>query len=65
MLISSSPEKLRMTKVIFIRGSIEVVNKGGKPYVRIYVYSNEGGKELARYANKEVRGFVVIENESP
>jgi len=64
MLISSSPEKLRMTKVIFIRGSIEVVNKGGKPYVRIYVYSNEGGKKLAQYVGKEVEGFVVIEDES-
>jgi len=54
-----------MTKVIFIRGSIEVVHKGGKPYVRIYVYSNEGGKELAKYANKETKGFVVVEDESP
>jgi len=54
-----------MTRVVFVRGSIEVVNKGGKPYVRIYVYSNEGGKELARHANKEVRGFVVVEDESP
>ena len=53
-----------MTKVIFIKGSIEVVNKGGKPYVRIYVYTNEGGKKLARYAGKEIKGFVVIENES-
>jgi len=54
-----------MVKVVFIKGSIEVVNKSGKPYVRIYVYSNEGGKELARYVNKEVRGFVVVEDESP
>jgi hypothetical protein len=50
-----------MTKVIFIRGSIELVNKDGKPYVRIYVYTNEGGKELSQYAGKEIRGFVVIE----
>jgi len=54
-----------MTRVVFIRGSIEVVNKGGKPYVRIYVYTNEGGKELTQYTGKEVEGFVVIENESP
>jgi len=54
-----------MTKVVFIRGSIEVVNKGGKPYVRIYVYTNEGGKELTQYAGKEIKGFVVVENGSP
>jgi len=54
-----------MPRVVFIRGSIEVVSKGGKPYVRIYVYTNEGGKELARYVNKEVKGFVVVEDESP
>jgi hypothetical protein len=53
-----------MVKVVFIRGSIEVVNKGGNPYVRIYVYSNEGGKKLAQYVGKEVEGFVVIEDES-
>jgi hypothetical protein len=53
-----------MTKVVFIRGSIEVVNKGGKPYVRIYVYSSGGGKKLAKYVGKEVEGFVVIEDES-
>ena len=54
-----------MTKVVFIRGSVEVVHKGGKPYVRIYVYSNEGGKELTQYAGEEIRGFVVVENGSP
>jgi hypothetical protein len=53
-----------MSKVVFIRGSVEVLRIGGKVYVRIYVYSNEGGKELARHADREVRGFVVIENES-
>jgi hypothetical protein len=53
-----------MTRVVFIKGSIEVLRSGGKEYVRIYVYSNEGGKELAKYANKEVKGFVVVEDES-
>jgi len=52
-----------MSKVVFIKGSIEVLRIGSKEYVRIYVYSNEGGKELAKYADREVRGFVVIENE--
>jgi len=64
-LLSSYPRVLCMVKVVFIRGSIEVVNKGGKPYVRIYVYSSEGGKKLAQYVGKEVEGFVVIEDESP
>jgi len=52
-----------MSKVVFIKGSIEVLRIGDKEYVRIYVYSNEGGKELAKYADREVSGFVVIENE--
>ena len=63
-LLNSYPRVLCMVKVVFIRGSIEMVNKGGKPYVRIYVYSNEGGKKLAQYVGKEVEGFVVIEDES-
>jgi hypothetical protein len=50
--------------MIFIKGSIEVLRSGDREYVRIYVYSSEGGKELARYANKKVKGFVVIEDES-
>jgi hypothetical protein len=54
-----------MSRVIFIKGSIEVLRSGSKEYVRIYVYSNEGGKELAKYVNKEVKGFVVVEDESP
>jgi len=53
-----------MVKVVFIKGSIEVVNKDGKPYVRIYVYSDEGGKRLTQYVGKKVEGFVVIEDES-
>jgi hypothetical protein len=53
-----------MSKVVFIKGSIEVLRSGGKEYVRIYVYSNEGGRELAKYADREVRGFVVIDDES-
>jgi len=53
-----------MSKAVFIKGSIEVLRIGDKEYVRIYVYSNEGGKELAKYADKEVKGFVVIEDES-
>jgi hypothetical protein len=41
-----------MSKVVFIKGSVEVLRIGGKEYVRIYVYSNEGGRELARYADR-------------
>ena len=52
-----------MSKVVFIKGSIEVLRSGGKEYVRIYVYSNEGGRELARYADRGVKGFVVIDDE--
>jgi hypothetical protein len=54
-----------MTRVVFFRGSIEVLRRGGKEYVRIYVYSDAGGRRLVRYANKEVEGMVVIEDESP
>ena len=54
-----------MTRVVFIKGSIEVLRSGSKEYVRIYVYTNEGGKELTQYAGKEIKGFVVVENGSP
>ena len=54
-----------MTKVVFFRGSIEVLKRDGKEYVRIYVYSDAGGKKLVRYANKEVEGMVVVEDEGP
>jgi len=53
-----------MSKVVFIKGSVEVLRSGGKEYVRIYVYSNEGGRKLAKYADVEVKGFVVIDDES-
>jgi len=52
-----------MSKVVFIKGSVEVLRSGGREYVRIYVYSNEGGRELARYADKGVKGLVVIDDE--
>ena len=54
-----------MTKVVFFRGSIEVLRRDGKEYVRIYVYSDAGGRRLVRYANKEVEGMVVVEDEGP
>jgi hypothetical protein len=53
-----------MVKVIFIKGSIEVVRKAGKEYVRIYVYSKNGGKKLVPYANREIEGMVVIDEGS-
>ena len=52
-----------MSKVVFIKGSVEVLRSGGREYVRIYVYSNEGGRELARYADRRVKGLVVIDDE--
>jgi hypothetical protein len=52
-----------MSKVVFIKGSVEVLRSGGREYVRIYVYLDEGGRELARYADKRVKGFVVIDDE--
>jgi len=52
-----------MSKVVFIKGSIEVLRIGGKEYVRIYVYLDEGGRELARYADRRVKGLVVIDDE--
>jgi hypothetical protein len=52
-----------MSKVVFIKGSVEVLRIGSKEYVRIYVYLDEGGRELARYADRRVKGFVVIDDE--
>jgi hypothetical protein len=53
-----------MVKVIFIKGTIEVIKKAEKEYVRIYVYSKNGGKKLVPYANREIEGMVVIDEGS-
>ena len=55
-----------MPEAIFFKGKVVVGKRiGDKAYVRIDVYINEGGKELAKYIGKEVAGIaVVIEDES-
>jgi hypothetical protein len=64
-LLSGFLMGLCMVRVVFFRGSIEVLRRDGKEYVRIYVYSDAGGRRLVQYANKEVEGMVVVEDEGP
>jgi len=54
-----------MPEAVYFRGRVIVGKRiGGKTYVRIDVYIDEGGRELAKYIGREVGGIaVVIENE--
>jgi len=54
-----------MPEAIFFKGKVVVGKRAGdRVYVRIDVYINEGGEELAKYIGKEVAGIaVVIEGE--
>jgi len=44
---------------IVIRGRIERVDERTKA-VRIYVYADEGGRELSNYIGCEVEGIVIV-----
>jgi hypothetical protein len=50
-------------KVVVIKGKVQIIPVHGKPYVRIYVYTDYGGEELASCANKEVEGLVVVKDD--
>jgi hypothetical protein len=54
-----------MPEAVYFRGRVVVGKRvGGRVYVRIDVYIDEGGGELAKYVGREVGGIaVVIENE--
>jgi len=49
--------------VVVIKGKVQIIPVHGKPYVRIYVYTDYGGEELANCANKEVEGLVVVRDD--
>jgi len=50
-------------RVVVIKGKVQIIPVHGKPYVRIYVYTDYGGEELAECANKEVEGLVVVKDD--
>jgi hypothetical protein len=50
-------------KVVVIKGKVQIIPVHGKPYVRIYVYTDYGGEELAKCANMEVEGLVVVKDD--
>jgi len=56
---------LVMPEAVYFKGKVIIGRRvGDKVYVRIDVYIDEGGKELAKYIGKEVAGIaVVIEGE--
>jgi len=56
---------LVMPEAVYFRGRVVAGKRiGEKTYVRIDVYIDEGGRELAKYIGREVGGIaVVIENE--
>ena len=56
---------LIVPEAVYFRGKVIVGKRiGEKTYVRIDVYIDEGGRELAKYIGREVGGIaVVIENE--
>jgi hypothetical protein len=52
---------LVMPEAIYFKGRVTVGRRvGDKVYVRIDVYIDEGGKELAKYIGKEVAGIAVV-----
>jgi hypothetical protein len=50
-------------KVLAFRGRVQIIPVHGKTYVRIYVYTDFGGEELASCANREVEGLVVVRDD--
>ena len=45
------------------RGRVQTMSSHGKTYVRIYVYADYGGGELAKYVGREVEGLLVVKDE--
>jgi len=52
-----------MGKIIVFKGRISYTGREGK-YPYIYVYKDFGGEELKSYIGREVKGLLVIEDES-
>ena len=50
--------------VLTFKGKVQIIPVHGKPYVRIYVYTDYGGEKLAKCVGKEVEGLVVVKDES-
>jgi hypothetical protein len=50
-------------KVLVFKGRVQIIPVHGKPYVRIYVYTDYGGAELAKCTSKEVEGLVVVKDD--
>ena len=52
---------LVMPEAVYFKGRVTVGRRvGDRVYVRIDVYIDEGGKELAKYIGKEVAGIAVV-----
>ena len=52
---------LVMPEAIYFKGRVTVGRRvGDKVYVRIDVYIDEGGGELAKYVGREVGGIAVV-----
>ena len=52
---------LVMPEAVYFRGRVVVGKRvGGRVYVRIDVYIDEGGGELAKYVGREVGGVAVV-----
>jgi len=49
--------------VLVFKGRVQIIPVHGKPYVRIYVYTDYGGEELAKCVNKEVEGMLVVKDD--
>ena len=61
MFINLVSLMLVMPETVYFKGKVIIGRKvGDKVYVRIDVYINEGGKELAKYIGKEVAGIAVV-----
>ena len=50
-------------KALVFKGKVQIIPVHGRLYVRIYVYTDYGGEELAKCANKEVEGLVVVKDD--
>jgi len=52
-----------LVRVLVFRGRVQAMSSHGKTYVRIYVYADYGGGELAKYVGREVEGLLVVKDE--
>jgi hypothetical protein len=57
------PSNQWVVKVLAFRGRVQAITSRGRTYVRIYVYTDYGGEELAKYIDREVEGLLVVRDE--